>query len=193
MTAKRDEVLDHDYDGIREYGNPLPNWWLWLFYGTILFSVFYVPFYLLGLGPSSKEMYDAEQAEVETLRKAAPVAGGMVAPAPGATQAPAQDSLEGNAAAIEAGQAIFALNCIPCHGPQGQGVIGPNLADKYWLHGNTYADLLNTIANGVPEKGMIAWKTTLPPEKIRQVAAFVLSLQGSNPPNPKPPEGKLYP
>jgi cytochrome c oxidase cbb3-type subunit 3 len=71
-------------------------------------------------------------------------------------------------------------------------VIGPNLTDKYWLHGNTYAHIVNTISNGVPDKGMIPWKATLNPEKIAQVAAFVMSIKGTNPPNPKPPQGVEY-
>ena len=101
--------------------------------------------------------------------------------------------MQGDPAAIEAGKAIFLANCLPCHGEHGQGVIGPNLTDNYWLHGNTYQDLVNTVTNGVPDKGMIPWKSTLNPTKIGQVVAFVMSLHGTNPPNPKPPQGKEYP
>ena len=97
-----------------------------------------------------------------------------------------------DAQTLEAGKAVFAQNCVPCHGPQGQGVIGPNLTDEYWLHGNTYADIVTTITNGVPEKGMISWKATLGSQRIQQVAAYVVSLQGTHPPNPKPPQGQLY-
>lgn len=197
MAKERDELLDHEYDGIREYNNPLPQWWLWLFYATIVFAIVYIPYVVLGFGPSEAEEYQQEMSAAKVAAAAtapaAPEAGNGQAAGSAPAAAPEGGvSLEGNAAAIAAGKEIFAANCVPCHGPQGQGVIGPNLTDNYWLHGNTYAQIVHTITNGVPDKGMIAWKATLNPEKIRQVAAFVMSLKGSNPPNPKPPQGVEY-
>jgi cytochrome c oxidase cbb3-type subunit 3 len=203
MAKQHDELLDHDYDGIKEYDNPLPQWWLWLFYGTIAFGVLYFPYIILGFGPSEVQEYQQEMAAMKPAQTAqtAPMApmdegaGHGHAEGQPHTAAPpllTGPSLEGNAAAIAAGKEIFAVNCVPCHGPQGQGVIGPNLTDNFWLHGNTYAHIANTIIEGVPDKGMISWKTTLNPEKIRQVAAFVKSLKGTNPPNPKPPQGTEY-
>ena len=192
MARKHDELLDHDYDGIREFDNPLPQWWLWLFYGTIAFALVYAPYVILGFAPSEAEEYQQELASAAKPAATQPQAAN---PAPAGGQAPASaagPSLEGNAAAVAAGRETFAANCVPCHGPQGQGVIGPNLTDNYWLHGNTFNDIVNTITNGVPDKGMIAWKATLNPEKIRQVAAYVMSLKGTNPPNPKPPQGIEY-
>ena len=202
MTQKHDELLDHDYDGIREYDNPLPRWWLWLFYGTILFAVIYIPYYFFGIGPSSAEEYEQEMALARAARPSANTAPRAAAPQPSGgentgagTEQPAAagPNLAGNPAAIAAGKQLFALNCSPCHGPEGQGVIGPNLTDAYWLHGSRYEDIVNTITNGVPDKGMIAWKATLNPEKISQAAAFVLSLKGTNPPNPKAPQGDKVP
>jgi cytochrome c oxidase cbb3-type subunit 3 len=150
---------------------------------------------ILGFGPSEVEEYQQEMAAAKASTSA-PAATASQPSAPSGSQpanpAPGGTSLEGNAAAIAAGKETFATNCVPCHGQQGQGIIGPNLTDNYWLHGNTYADIVNTITNGVPDKGMIAWKATLNPEKIRQVAAYVLSLKGTNPPNPKPPQGVEY-
>jgi cytochrome c oxidase cbb3-type subunit 3 len=199
MTQKHNELLDHDYDGIKEYDNPLPRWWLWLFYGTILFALVYIPYYLFGIGPTTAEEYDQEMA----LARAAHPAAAPPAPAPAGGAATghgdhgpnvaAGPSLAGNPDAIAAGKALFALNCLPCHGPEGQGGIGPNLTDAYWIHGSRYEDIVITITNGVPDKGMIAWKATLNPEKISQAAAFVLSLKGTNPPNPKAPQGDKYP
>jgi len=194
MAKKHDELLDHDYDGIKEFDNPLPQWWLWLFYGSILFALVYFPYIVLGFGPTSIEEY---QSELAAAKAAAPAAAAvpMAPAAPGAPPAggaPAGGGLEGNKAAIAAGKEIFTTNCVPCHGPQGQGVIGPNLTDDYWLHGNKYAEIVRTITNGVPDKGMIAWKATLNPEKIEQVAAYVMTLHGTNPPNPKPPQGDKY-
>ncbi len=193
MAKQTDELLDHVFDGIREYDNPLPNWWLWLFYSSIAFSVFYIPYYTLGLGPSSADMYQEEialaGAEQESKAAASRAKGGNAQ----SSAAGGEQSLAGNAGAIEAGKAIFATNCLPCHGDNGQGVIGPNLTDRYWLHGNRYEEIVAVITNGVLEKGMIPWKATLNPTKIRQVAAFVFSLKNSNPPNPKAPQGKEYP
>jgi cytochrome c oxidase cbb3-type subunit 3 len=200
MTQKHDELLDHDYDGIREYDNPLPRWWIWLFYGTILFSIVYIPYYLFGIGPTSAEEYEQEMALARAARPpaaSAPAPSSVGGGAPGqgaqAPNAAAAPSLAGNAESIAAGKQLFLLNCSPCHGPEGQGGIGPNLTDAYWLHGNRYEDVVNTITNGVPDKGMIAWKATLNPEKINQAAAFVLTLKGTNPPNPKAPQGDKYP
>ena len=197
MSQKHDKLLDHDYDGIREYDNPLPRWWLWLFYGTIIFAVLYTPYYFFGIGPSSAEEYEQEMALAHAAHPAlagAPQPQGAGAPGAGTEQAAAAGpNLAGNPAAIAAGKQLFALNCLPCHGPEGQGGIGPNLTDAFWIHGNRYEDIVNTITNGVPDKGMIAWKAALNPEKINQAAAFVLSLKGSNPPNPKAPQGDKVP
>ena len=206
MAKVTDELLDHEYDGIREYDNPLPGWWLWLFYGTILFSVVYIPYYFFGFGLSEAEVYEAEIAEAKAQyplwaqAKAAvtmaPADGGAAAagsPGQATPAAPGVPSLEGDAEAIAAGSALFAINCVACHGPQGQGGIGPNLTDNYWMHGNTWNDLVRTISNGVPDKGMIAWKALFNPTKIAQSAAFVMTLQGTNPPNPKEPQGTEVP
>jgi cytochrome c oxidase cbb3-type subunit 3 len=201
MAQEHDELLDHEYDGIREFDNPLPRWWLWLFYGTVVFGVFYLPYYLLGFGPSSGEMY---RQELASTQPAAPQ-GAAMAPMAGHTADAtvhadehkpagiADPSVVGNAGAIAEGKGIYLANCLPCHGDQGQGLIGPNLTDRYWIHGNRFEDVVNTIYNGVPDKGMIPWKSTLNPQKINQVAAFVLALEGTNPPNPKPPQGVEVP
>ena len=195
MAQERDELLDHDYDGIQEFDNPLPGWWVWLFYATILFSVIYIPYYFLGFGPSSAEEYRQEMAEAKAAHPAAAAVSppGAGAPQPGAVPPVAMPSLQGDPAAIAAGQAIFVANCAPCHGQLGEGGIGPNMTDRFWLHGNTYENMVTTITEGVPEKGMISWKAMLNPEKIRQAAAFVYSLKGTNPPNPKAPQGEEYP
>jgi len=194
MAHEHDELLDHDYDGIREYDNPLPRWWLGLFYITILIAVIYIPYYLLGFGPTSSEEYAQEVEAAKAMRAAALTAPGSAAGDPARTMPPvAMPSLQGNPEAIAAGKAIFAANCLPCHGALGEGGIGPNLTDHYWIHGNQYEDMVEVITKGVPDKGMISWQAILNPEKIRQAAAFVYTLKGSNPPNAKAPQGDLYP
>ena len=186
MADSHDELMDHSYDGIQEYDNPLPRWWVWLLYGTIIFSAAYIPYYAIGWGPSSAEEYDQEIAAAKG--RAAP-AGGQGTAGGQSPAAAAIPSLESNPEAIAAGKGIYSANCSPCHGAEGQGGIGPNLTDGHWLHGQTHKDIVNVVTQGVPAKGMIAWKATLNPQRIQQVAAFVGSLKGSNPPNPKAPQG----
>ncbi len=97
-----------------------------------------------------------------------------------------------DAASLAAGADIFRQHCAVCHGPQGQGGIGPNMADYYWIHGGDINDIVHIINVGVPAKGMIPWDKTLRAEQIRQVGSYLISLEGSNPPNPKAPEGNPY-
>ncbi len=181
----KDELMDHDFDGIQELDNFLPPWWLYLFYFTIIWGIGYFLYYhVLEMGPLQEEEYALEmkQAEMQYGAPAAPTT-------PGAGEAaltPLTDE-----ASIASGKAIFLERCMPCHGQFGEGGIGPNLTDKYWLHGGKYSDIVNTITNGVPAKGMIAWGPVLKPEEIQQVASYILTLQGTNPPNAKAPQGEL--
>jgi cytochrome c oxidase cbb3-type subunit 3 len=98
-------------------------------------------------------------------------------------------ALARDARAVAGAREIFATRCMPCHGPQGQGVIGPNLTDDYWIHGRTLVDIRRIISEGVPDKGMVPWKDQLKPDEIDALAAYVSTLAGTNPPNPKPPQG----
>lgn len=97
-----------------------------------------------------------------------------------------------DAASIAAGKQIFTTNCVPCHGSKGEGGIGPNMTDNYWIHGGKFSQIVNTIIVGVPAKGMISWERTLKPQQIKEVASFLVTLKGTNPPNPKDPQGTLY-
>ena len=92
-------------------------------------------------------------------------------------------------ASLEAGNAIFQKNCASCHGNAGQGGIGPNMTDDYWIHGAGMDNMVHTIKVGVPAKGMISWQPVLSEEEILQVASFILALHGTNPPSPKKPQG----
>lgn len=96
-----------------------------------------------------------------------------------------------DAASLDAGKKIFTTNCVSCHGPEGQGGIGPNMTDNYYIHGGQINDLMATIITGVPIKGMISWKGILNEEQMNQVASYIMSLRGTNPPNPKAPQGEL--
>jgi cytochrome c oxidase cbb3-type subunit 3 len=181
--SDRDRLLEHDYDGIKEYDNPLPSWWSWIFVVTIAFSVGYWLYYQIGPGPSLIAEYEQEMREHAALQaKLAPVAAG----------GPSEDRLRAlmkDGPVMASAREIFATRCVPCHGPQGQGIIGPNLTDDYWLHGSALVDIRKTINDGVVEKGMIPWKDQLKPAEIDAMAAYVATLRGTNPPNPKPPQG----
>jgi cytochrome c oxidase cbb3-type subunit 3 len=180
---RRDRLMDHEYDGIAEYDNPMPRWWLLTFAGTVIFSVIYA----LNIGPVGSgagriAQYEAEVAAAKALMPETP-----------ATADPAQLlALAGDAAATRAGQQVYASYCASCHGPDGGGLIGPNLADNAWLHGGAPDQVYATIVNGVLAKGMPAWEKLLGADQLTQVTAYVVSLAGTTPANPKAPEGEAY-
>ena len=178
----RDRLLPHAQDGIEEYDNPLPGWWVWIFWATIVFSVGYWAYYQVGPGPSVVAVYEAEMREVAARQPATPAAGAMTDQA--------LLALGKNSGALAKGKEIFSTRCMPCHGDRGQGIVGPNLTDDYWLHGGRPSEIYHTITEGVPEKGMVPWKSQFSPEEIAAVTAYVLTLHGTHPPNPKPPEGQ---
>ncbi len=186
VTEEKDILFDHDYDGIRELDNQLPPWWKYLFYITILYAVVYFSIYhVFGIGKSSAEKYQAsiEKAEKEAAEYRKQMAEDIT---------PETVTVLKDEASLSEGKDIFLKNCLPCHGDKGQGIVGPNLTDQYWIHGGGIKNIFTTITNGVPEKGMISWKTQLSPKQIQKVASYVLSLQGTNPPNAKEPQGELW-
>ncbi len=176
-------IADHDYDGIKELDNNLPKWWLWLFYFTIIFSVIYVlRYHVTGWGVLQQEEYDIEMADAK-MKYSKPDNGSMLDAS--------TVTLLTDEASMVAGKAIYDNQCAVCHLAEGQGLVGPNMTDEYWIHGCDIKDLYNIIVVGVPEKGMISWESQLPPVQIQQVASFILSLQGTDPPNPKEPQGEV--
>lgn len=189
MEEEKDIMLDHDYDGIRELGNSMPPWFKALFWGTILFAVFYlinyhiVPFANAGLNPEQeyqKELADAEAAMAEYRKKAANLVDET------------NVSLITEAADLQKGKNKFVELCAACHGQNGEGGVGPNLTDSYWLHGGDIKDVFKTIKYGIPDKGMISWQNDLKPVEMQAVASYIMTLQGTNPANAKEPQGELY-
>ena len=179
-------MTDHEYDGIRELDNSLPPWWKAMFYATIVFSVIYLAaFHLFGWGQLQEQEYETELAEAKLEIEAYMAAKG------GALN---EDNVEvlTDEALLAEGKSIFAANCAACHGAELQGTVGPNLADSYWIHGGSVGDIFKTIRDGVPSKGMISWKAQLSPEQIQQVSSYIISMEGSNPPNAKEPQGELF-
>ena len=179
-------LMDHDADGIKELDNNLPRWWLWLFYLTIIFSVFYLWwFYLSGFGSNSQLRFERAAYEAHLVRR------DRLLLASARADIFAEPSTDPDV--LARGRGIYLVNCVACHMESGAGQIGPNLTDNYFIHGPAYADTVRIIQNGVVEKGMIAWKNQLRPDDIQAVASYVYSLRGTNPPNPKAPEGMEHP
>ena len=183
MDEQKDPLMmDHEYDGIKELDNKLPGWWLWLFYLSIIFSIGYIGYYhVLNKGKSQESKYEAEMA---AHMKAGEIAAGGETVAASFPEEPSTDE-----AVLARGKEVYMANCLACHGPQGQGLVGPNLCDDYYIHGAAFADYIRIVREGVLAKGMIAWEPVLSPDDLYAVTSFVFGLQGSNPPNPKAPEG----
>lgn len=176
-------LLEHSYDGIQEYDNPLPRWWVYMFYGTIIFAIFYALNLGVGVGPGRIAQYEADMA---AFRAAHPEPQGGITPEQLA-------ALASDPQALAAGKAVFATNCASCHRADGGGMIGPNLTDDAWIHGGTMPEIHHTIVEGVLAKGMPPWGKLLKPDQVDAVTAYVASLKGTNPPNAKPPEGEAMP
>jgi len=174
--AIQGEIL-HVYDGIEEADNELPTWWLWTFYGAIAFAVVYWFAYheLEALPLPSEEYAAALQAQA---------AGGEVSEE-------LLTAMASNPDAVAAGNEIFQENCAVCHKERGEGNIGPNLTDPYWIHGGAPTDIYRTIHDGVLQAGMPAWGQTLGAEAVQKVTAFVLSIRDSNVPG-KEPQGERW-
>lgn len=179
-------VLDHEYDGIHELDNNLPPWWKGVFYISIAFAPIYLWFnHFSDFGNTSREAYAIEMEVAKDEVRAYL-----------ATQENAVDessvTLLMDREAITRGQSMFLAKCAVCHGQLGEGGIGPNLTDEYWIHGGDIADIFTTIKYGVPEKGMIAWKSEMRPRDMQEVASFIKSLGGTEPDNAKEPQGEFY-
>lgn len=218
MSEQYDEKLmaDHEYDGIHELDNDLPGWWVGLFYVTIIWGCLYLFYYhFSGLGYSSQDEYRQEMnpnyVRVDTgpprflgvfpeyrpvyyedkrLRHTNAKAAVLIVEEKRENDTATYVALT-DKESIEAGKEIFMTKCVSCHGKFGEGGIGPNLTDDYWLHGGDFSNILKTVKFGVPTKGMITWRYELKPEQILEVASYVRTLHGTNPPNPKAPQGDL--
>lgn len=179
-------MFDHSYDGIRELDNALPPWWRYGFYFTILFAIVYVLHFhviksgSLQLAEYDKEMTDAELA-IEEYRKNA---SNFVDESNVVVLIEASD--------LDAGKTVFLEKCAVCHGQKGEGLVGPNFADQYWIYGGDIKSIFTTIKYGATAKGMQSWKEQLGAKQMAQVASYIMTLQGTNPPNPKAPQGTLY-
>lgn len=177
-TELPDQVV-HEVDGIQEYDNKLPNWWLTTLYATMVFAVGYWFYYdVFEAGEPPPRAYRREMAErLEKQGKSAPV-----------TEAALQD-LTHDSAAVAEGAKLFSTTCTPCHGPNGGGTVGPNLTDAFWLHGGSAEQIHKSILEGYPAKGMPAWGQQLGEKRIPVLTAYVLGLKDTNVAGGKAPQG----
>lgn len=174
-----DKLLDHEADGIQEYDNPLPGWWVNLFAITVVIAYYCLIGFLMNLyQPSGKH---AEKA-VAALKAPSTVDGNV-----GELEMAFTDDPQ----VIAMGELVYQARCATCHGKQGQGLIGPNMTDDYWIHGNTFEDMYNVVLNGVTEKGMQSWKGILSTQEMKAAVSYLHTLRGTNPPDPKAPQGEL--
>jgi cytochrome c oxidase cbb3-type subunit 3 len=183
--TEQDHLLDHSYDGIQEYDNPLPRWWLYIFYATIIYAVLYffnVPG--IGIGHGRMAAYQRDVAAAAAREKAREAKQPQVEVSDDLLRSMAADP-----AKVEAGHAVFAKQCVPCHRADAGGSIGPNLTDEYWIHGGRPTEIYHTVSHGVLEKGMPSWGQILKPDEVRDVVAYVLTLKDTHPANPKAPQG----
>lgn len=167
---RSDDKVVHVYDDIEESDNQLPNWWLFILFATIAFSFgYWFVFHTTKKLPNPPEVY---AADVDALKKARAAANPM--------SDEALSELAKDPAMVAAGKEVFASSCASCHGQQGQGLVGPNLTDKFWIHGKTPTLLAKAVDQGFPDKGMPPWGPVLGPDKVRKVTAYLLSIQNTN-------------
>lgn len=183
---EKDKLLEHDADGIREYDNRLPKWWLYGFYFTIVMAIVYLFYYHVYTGKDwnvlwytqrgQEKEYAAEMSKYKPVTASAADLAAFSAKSDGAT--------------LKQGEQIFQQTnlCFTCHRPDLGGLVGPNLTDEYWLHGGKFADIMQSIMHGYPDKGMQKFGNgnSLTQDQVIAVASYITSKRGSNPPNPKP-------
>jgi cytochrome c oxidase cbb3-type subunit III len=182
MSKVEDRSFEYDYDGIQEYDNPLPRWWVYLFIGTIIAAVVYIPYYHFGghfgggLLPAAQ--WSEDMAQWRRLHPPVPLPdeGELIA-------------LADQPGVPERGRQVFATRCVSCHGVDGGGQVGPNLTDDYAIHGWSRETIARIVNDGVPTKGMVAWGMQLSREDVLAVALHAYALRGTTPGTAKAPQG----
>jgi cytochrome c oxidase cbb3-type subunit 3 len=185
LDREAEVATDHNYDGIIELDNSLPPWWVYMFYGTIIFAFTYMIYFTYFDGPTQQMEYDTEVAQAiqkknEFLKKTAALVDETSV------------LILTDATALAKGKSSYITKCAACHGMNGEGLVGPNLTDDYWIHGGSIKDIFKTIKYGWPEKGMISWENQITPMEMQQISSFIITIKGTNPANPKAPQGTIY-
>lgn len=182
----QDILTSHDYDGIQEFDNPMPFWWKAVFLVTVIWSPLYIAAIEFGYIHVYEEELRLDTVALNSVRATQKAAAPVVDEATIVAAA-------GDTAKIEAGQKVYTSTCASCHGAEGQGLIGPNLTDKFWLHGGAPMDIHKVVVEGVAAKGMPPWGNVISHDDAINVVAFITKMQGTTPANPKEPQGEPYP
>lgn len=185
-VEKEHEILmEHEYDGIRELDSRIPPWFHGLLWVTVVFSIVYmIRYHVVGSGNVQAEEW------LEEMRLAAEEREILVRS--GAFLNEETVTFADDAATLNSGKEIYDKNCAACHGNAGEGLVGPNLTDDYWVHGGGIKNIFSVVKYGVPQKGMISWQTQLDPTQMQAVSSYIMTLHGTNPPNAKAPEGEIW-
>jgi cytochrome c oxidase cbb3-type subunit 3 len=184
LSAEKDVELDHDFDGIKELNNPIPPWFNVLFYGTIVAAFVYILyFHVFEAGNLQAQEYKnelvvAEKQKADYVKKA----GNLIDEN--------SVTLLTDASKIKEGEQVYATKCAVCHGEKGEGKVGPNLTDEFWLHGGSIQEVFKSIKYGWPAKGMVAWQNSMNGAQMQELASYILSLQGTNPAGAKEAQGE---
>jgi len=177
-----DTVMEHEYDGIQEFDNKLPNWWLWIMWGSMVFALLYwLAFHTLEVrdlprGSFETEMQLADEAMMERMKNN-PVTNESLM------------TIVDMPAEVAKGREMFVKFCVACHLDKGEGLVGPNLTDGVWIHGCQPLDLHKTVADGVAAKGMPPWLNQLGPGGVQMVVAYVMTIRDTDVKG-KAPEGE---
>jgi cytochrome c oxidase cbb3-type subunit III len=185
MSDEKLKPMDHSYDGIQEFDNPLPAWWLITFFGTIIFAGIYYLHYESGTGLTQMAELKGDLAAIEASAQK------HAAKVPKAAQDVDLKALLASADVKTKGKDVYMGKCATCHGNELQGMIGPNLVDNYWIHGKgELNDIMGVVKAGVLDKGMPSWQNVLKDDEVTAVTVYIGSMQGTSPPNPKAPQGE---
>ena len=163
----------HSYDGITEYDQRLPNWWLNTLYGAIVFwAVYWFVYMIAGLVPGDGTKVDAAMAQIAAAKMASSI---------DVSNDDLFWEMSRNPVFVDAGRQTFNSLCVACHLPsmrgkgENPGAVGPDLTDMAWLHGGTPKEIYITVSKGVLAKGMPSWEPVLGQKKTAEAVAYVLS------------------
>lgn len=181
-----EHLLDHEYDGIREYDNPIPGWWHFIFLGSVLFAVVYTFFFMFSPMAWTPES-QLQAAQTREFQKLFADVGELKPDAPTILRLMKDEKM------MLVAEGLFQVNCVSCHGASGQGLVGPNLTDDVYKNINALADIPGIITNGVANGAMPGWGNRLHPNEVVLLSSYIASLRGQNIAGPRGAEGDVIP
>jgi len=186
MEREEDNTLDHDYDCIKELDNVLPPWWVYLFYGTIIFAVVYmVRFHVLNEYDQEQE-FKNEIALAELEKSKLPKS---------AADEVSYETVVAvtDATSLAKGKEIFNNACAACHKADGGGLVGPNLTDEHWINGGGIKNIFKLISGGSKNNpSMAACIGSFFSNDLQRASSYILTWQGTKPAGAKAAEGEIW-